>query len=561
VSAEEQPVLDVDYAALRDVFEAEAGEALDTMEQALLTLEAHPDAEAEIGTLFRLAHTLKGNAASMRLETLSEVTHVLEDVLDRRRNHLLEMTDEVVTLLLESVDALREMLPAADEGAPLAPRHAALLARLRGLTLAVSPERVTSRSEGGPEPGSGAPSQELARSRTLRVGVATLDRLLDLTGEIAVARGRLRLRLERDATVSRPVLEAHREADRLHAELQELVMRVRMVPLAPRLARYGRVVRDAAAAVGKSARLELRGDDVAVDTKVAEAITDPLTHLVRNAVAHGIETPALRRAAGKDPRGRVAIVATREPGSILIEVSDDGAGLDRDRILEAARLRGLLTAEVMGREAAVPERLIFEPGFSTATEVSELSGRGVGLDVVRRNVEALRGSLDVTTRPGHGTRFLIRLPLTLAIIQGFGVSVADETFIVPLESVMACLELPATAAPGRLTGILNLRGESLPFVRLRRQLQVEGETPSREHVVVVRHRERRVGIVADRLLGDIQSVVKPLARPFRNVPGVAGTTILGDGRVALLLDVAALVEEAAGAAVSHSLNRCTRDWR
>jgi two-component system, chemotaxis family, sensor kinase CheA len=279
-----------------------------------------------------------------------------------------------------------------------------------------------------------------------------------------------------------------------------------------------------------------------VDTKVVELIADPLTHLVRNAVAHGIERPDARAAAGKDPCGTVRVQAVRETGRIVVSVSDDGAGLDRARILEAARRRGV--AEEAALAEADVQRLIFEPGFTTASAVDSLSGRGVGLDVVRRNVESLRGSLSVSSVAGQGTTFTIRLPLTLAIIQGFAVAVSDEAFLVPLESVLSCVDVPAGTDITRETGVLDLRGEVIPFVRLRHRLGISGEPPRREHAVIVQHRDRRVGLVADVLLGDTQAVIKPLGRLLRARPGLAGSTIRGNGTVALLLDVSALVEEA-----------------
>jgi two-component system, chemotaxis family, sensor kinase CheA len=531
----------IDYAALLEVFHAEAEEALDAMEQALLRLESQPEDEASVATLFRLAHTLKGNAASLRLPRLTELTHVLEDVLDALRTHTLPAVDGLISLLLEATDGLRELVASADEAGPLKPRHQAVLERLRQALL--SPGERASADAEAPRAAQTAASPAL-RTRTLRIDLATLDSLLDVTGEIAVAHGRLRLALLNDAGRAR---EVHDESERLHAELQRLVIRVRMVPLGPTLSRATRVLRDAAQATGKSARLVLRGEDIEVDTKVAEYIVDPLTHLVRNAVAHGIEAPDARRAAGKPEMGSVVITATREPGCIAIEIEDDGAGLDAERIVEQARTRGLVGPEATSEDAALVQRLIFEPGLTTAASVSELSGRGVGLDVVRKNVEALRGTLRVSTRRGHGTHFTIRLPLTLAIVQGFGVTVSDETFVVPLESVVTCVELGPEQASERELDVLNLRGEALPLLRLRLRLALPGARPEREHVLVVQQDERRVGLVVDRLLGDLQSVIKPLGRLFQGLPGVAGSTILGDGRVALLLDVPALVDEVAAA--------------
>jgi two-component system chemotaxis sensor kinase CheA len=380
-------------------------------------------------------------------------------------------------------------------------------------------------------------------ARTLRVSLETLDRILDLTGEISVERGRLRELLERGKGAASDAAEIHRGSDRLHQELQELVMKARMEPLGAMFRRFARTVRDLSAALGKSARLAIEGEDVEVDAKVIENVRDPLTHLVRNALAHGIEPPDERRARGKDACGVIGLRAWREAGGIVIEVADDGAGLSRERILERARASGL--EPDAGGAAGEWERLIFEPGFSTAAAVTELSGRGVGLDVVQRNIDALRGSVSVASREGEGTSFTIRLPLSLAIVPGFAVATAGETFILPLDGVLECLELPASGLRGREgEGVLSLRGEPLPCRRLRLHFGIPGAVPAREYVVVLAHEGRRLGLVVDGLIGETQAVLKPLGRLLRNLPGLAGSAILGSGRVALMVDLAGLFREA-----------------
>jgi len=393
---------------------------------------------------------------------------------------------------------------------------------------------------------SAIPRAELPQpgARTLRVSLETLDRILDLTGEIAVDRGRLREVLERGDGDGREAAEMHRESDRLHAELQELVMKARMEPLDATFRRFGRTVRDLAAALGKEARLVIEGEDVEVDAKVIEHVRDPLTHLVRNALSHGIEPPAVRSTRGKDPCGVLRLRAFREAGGIVIEVQDDGAGLSSQKIAERARVMGL-PLELEGLPEAELQRLIFEPGFSTASAVTELSGRGVGLDVVRRNVDALRGFVTVSSREGDGTTFTIRLPLSLAIVPGFAVQTAGETYILPLDGVFECVELP----PGELrgpegSGVLSLRGVPLACRRLRRQFRIAEGAPAREYVVVVGHEGRRLGLVVDELIGESQAVLKPLGRLFRDVAGLAGTAILGSGRVALMIDLPELFREA-----------------
>jgi len=314
------------------------------------------------------------------------------------------------------------------------------------------------------------------------------------------------------------------------------------------------VVRDVSRDLNKTVRLEITGGETELDKTVVEKIGDPLMHLVRNAMDHGLEAAEERLAAGKPAEGRLKLHAYHDSGSIVMEVSDDGRGLDRDAILGKARERGLV-----GEETALSEReihqLIFEPGFSTAEAVSNLSGRGVGMDVVRRNIEALRGTVDVYTEPGHGTKFVIRLPLTLAIIDGFLVRVGGAFYVIPLDMVLECVELSGGNAEQRSRSYMNLRGDALPFLRLRNQFAVDGPAPDRENIVVVRYGTQQAGLVVDELLGEFQTVIKPLGKVFQYLRGVSGSTILGSGEVAVILDVPVLV----GLAVEQGAAQCASD--
>jgi two-component system chemotaxis sensor kinase CheA len=544
--------LGIDRELLVQTFLAEAEETFGRMEQALVALEARPGDEEILHALFRDAHTLKGGAALVGFDGVRDLAHDLEDVLERLRVRSLGVTDALVTLLLRSVDVLRQAVGAAAAGTEgESPAALAFRRRLSDAAQAAgssagaggpgAPLPPRGGGDGGHEPA--APSHG-SGARTLRVDVAKLDRMLDLAGEIAVARGRLTDLLEqRGGDGAEHLLEAHREADRLYQDLQELIMQARMVPIGPTFHPHARTVRDAASALGKRARLVVEGEDVEVDTAVIEHIRDPLTHMVRNALHHGIESPEARRARGKPPVGTVVLRAFHEAGSMVIQVADDGGGLDRARIAARAVAQGLAVeaARVTDEEAA---RLVFEHGFSTADRVTELSGRGVGMDVVRRNVEALRGSVTVRSEPGVGTEITLRVPLTLAIIQGFKVGVADETFILPLDAVVECLELPAEqGAAGAPCGILNVRGAPLPYLRLRDHFGLGGARPARENVVVVRHGAHTAGVAVDALHGESSTVIKPLGRMFGGVVGISGSSILGNGRVALILDVGGLLRE------------------
>lgn len=529
-----------DREQLLQTFLAEAAEHLRTMEEGLVLLESRPGDTETVNEIFRLAHSLKGDAALVGFPRIAELAHVLEDVLERLRDGGLAVTAELVNTLLQAVDGLRAMLHAAAAGD--ADPSADVGAVLHALAAAAAGDAVA--PETGHTPAREQAHAAEAEARTLRIDVAKLDRMLNLTGEIAIARGRINQMLESLGQMGRDILEAHREADGLQLELQEQVMKARLVPVGPLFKQYGRTVRDLAQAHGKSVTLDVEGGDVEVDTRVVERLRDPLTHMIRNTIDHGIESAELRSALGKAPEGRLTLRAAHEGGLIVIQVVDDGAGFNRRRIAERARETGL---------AAAPEQLpdsellslVFAPGFSTAEAITDLSGRGVGMDVVRRNIESLRGTLSIESVEGVGSTITIRLPLTLAIIDGFGVGVGDETYVLPLDAVRECLALPAdTHEDGNGRGVMELRGKPLPYLRLRSLFSHAGAVPARQHVVVVSHEGTEAGIAVDALYGESQAVIKSLGRNLGTLPGVSGSTILGSGRVALILDVAQLLSMA-----------------
>jgi two-component system chemotaxis sensor kinase CheA len=340
-------------------------------------------------------------------------------------------------------------------------------------------------------------------------------------------------------TIRDSVSEAQDEVTRLIDEVRHSALALRMVPIGMTLRRFERVVRDVCVDLGKEVHLTITGGDAEMDKALVERISDPLLHLVRNSLDHGIEPPEERRRAGKPAAGVLRLHAYHDAGSIVIEVSDDGRGLDRDRILAKGVERGLVPAGAAPSDSEV-FGLIFQPGFSTAEKVSNLSGRGVGMDVVRRNVTALRGSIEVESVRGQGATIRIRLPLTLAIIDGFLVAVGTSSFVVPLDRVTECVEFPPEQCD---RNCMDLRGEVLPFIRLRQLFGIDGEPARRQSVVVVEQSGQRTGLVVDALLGEFQTVIKPLGPLFSTLRCVSGSTILGNGDVALILDVGPLVTE------------------
>jgi two-component system, chemotaxis family, sensor kinase CheA len=393
-----------------------------------------------------------------------------------------------------------------------------------------------------PAAGAAAVAAGQPRSRggaTLRVDAEKMDHHINLVGELVVASAGARLAAQRGEAAA--MREAAATLSQLVEAVRDSALNLRMVPIGATFERFQRVVRDTSRELGKEIELALHGGETELDKTVVERIGDPLTHLVRNAMDHGIETAELRRARGKPAAGKLLLNAYHDAGNIVIEVADDGGGLDRGKILRKARERGLVAADAELADHEI-DRLIFEPGFSTADAVSQLSGRGVGMDVVRSNIEALRGSVSVASEPGQGSTVRIRLPLTLAIIDGFLVGVGDNAYVIPLELVDECIEL-GSEHQGAAEGCLNLRGEVLPFRRLREQFAVDGAAARRESVVVVRHGERKAGFVVDRLMGEFQTVIKPLGKVFGGLSGVTGFTILGGGDIALILDVSGLIQQ------------------
>lgn len=531
---------------LRELFAQEFDERLAAFEQALVALEQRPDDPEPLHELFRVAHTIKGSAAMVGLDRVADYAHSLEDALDMMRDGLLPVTALRVTMLLQIGDALRELLAAESSGraTQIRSHDRALITRLiRGTAEGSAPVADAAAPQMAME---SAPALvTTTRGRGLRVGMEKLDAMLDLTGEIIVAKGQLEETLSDPAATPAQARGALEGLDRVLSALQERVMQLRLVPIGPLFRQHVRTVRDVGVTQGKLIRLEVEGEDVEMDAAIVERLRDPLTHLVRNALDHGVEYPAARHGAGKDPCATITLRARHEGGAVVVEVSDDGAGVQRQRVLSVARQRGLTGADGPLDDAEVL-RLITTPGFSTASEVTDLSGRGVGMDVVRRELSAVRGTLELSSVEGVGTTMRARLPLTVAIIDGFVVGAGDERYVIPIDAVSECVSLDADARDGASTGLARVRDAAIPFVRLRDAFAIGGTPPARESVVVVHDRGRRVALVVDDLLGEAQAVVKPLDALLAGAPGVSATTVTRDGRVSLVVDVPALLARVSG---------------
>jgi two-component system chemotaxis sensor kinase CheA len=378
-------------------------------------------------------------------------------------------------------------------------------------------------------------------AKSIRVDAEKLDSLINLVGEMVIAGAGSALFAYTSGDSA--LIESVSTLNRLVEEVRDSALRLRMVQIGDTFNRFQRVVRDVSKELNKEINLVITGAETELDKTVIEKIGDPLMHLVRNAMDHGIESAEVRIKNGKPAAGTLRLNAYHDSGSIVIEVADDGAGLNRDRILRKAVEKGLVQEGAQLDDQEI-YNLIFEPGFSTADSVSNLSGRGVGMDVVKRNIEALRGLVELDSQPNTGTTFRVRMPLTLAIIDGFQVGVEKSAFVIPLDMVLECVELNESHRQTSANrNYINLRGEVLPFIRLRDLFKVGGRPPRRENVVVVQYGGSKAGLVVDQLLGEFQTVIKPLGRIFTHVKGVSGSTILGNGAVALILDVPGLVQE------------------
>lgn len=411
--------------------------------------------------------------------------------------------------------------------------------------------KIERRTERADRRNSGRDRRGAEETRFVKVRADKLDHLIDLIGELVIAGSGAQMVANHEGSPA--FLEATQRVADLVQATRDGALALRMVPVGETFARFQRVVRDTSKQLGKEIEFTVTGGDTELDKSMVEVLADPLMHLVRNSLDHGIETPGERESNGKARLGHLGLNAYHEAGSIVIEVSDDGRGLRRERILGKAIERGLVTPEAQLTDAEVWQ-LIFAPGFSTAEQVTDLSGRGVGMDVVRRNIESLRGQISLVSSEGRGTTTQIRLPLTLAMIDGFLTMVGGVYYVLPLAVVAECIDVPRECreAADRTCGTFDLRGEVLPYLDLARFYGADSSDNRRRSLIVVRDGNVRIGLVVDRLLGEHQTVIKPLAGIFRHLKALAGSTILGSGDVALVLDMQGLVTAATQAGASLS---------
>ncbi|MCC6537700.1 MAG: chemotaxis protein CheW [Bryobacterales bacterium] len=573
-------------------FLIESSENLSRLDQEMVELETRPRDASLLASIFRTIHTIKGTCGFLGFGTLEAITHYAENLLSMLRNGELELTPHRVSLILETVDATRrELLSIEQSGNESGANYEDLRLRLQAASNAdaappaAPPAALPAASEEPSQPAAAAPPVETARTpvavdaapppeppagesapepaqaadspaqrgpaaadSNIRVDVGQLDRLMNLVGELVLARNQI---LQVSARGEDPVLTAtSQRLNLITSQLQEGVMKTRMQPIGVVWNKLPRVVRDLSASCGKQIRLEMDGADTELDKSIIEAIKDPLTHIVRNCCDHGIERPEVRVGRGKSAQGTLQLRAFHEGGQVNIEIIDDGGGIDPGKVKAKALSRGLIRpeqAEAMGDREAV--NLVFLPGFSTAEQVTNISGRGVGMDVVKTNIEKIGGTVDLLSRAGEGTTVRLRIPLTLAIIPGLVVGSGGERFVIPQVSLLELLRLEGEAIQQieRLHGapVYRRRGTLLPLAYLNQVLQlrpaaVKAGTDPTLNIVVLQAEDRQFGLVVDAVHDTQEIVVKPLGKALKGVACYAGATIMGDGKVALILDVMGL---------------------
>lgn len=552
-------------------FLVESRENLNQLDRDFVALEQHPRDPKLLGAIFRCVHTIKGTAGFLGLVKLEALTHIGESQLSRLRDGVLTLDSQLTSALLAMVDAIRRILTlletSGNEGdedftsivadlsrigvppSKSAPTESALKAPLPvPLSDAQPLEAVASATDAATD-AAGKASGGVADT-AIRVDVGLLDRVMNLVGELVLARNQIMQYgiTSKDAGF----INASQRLNLLTTELQAGVMKTRMQPIGNVWNRFPRIVRDLANVCGKKVTLDLDGTETELDRSIIEAIKDPLTHAVRNAVDHGIENQETRRLAGKQPIGRVLLRAYHEGGQVNIEVSDDGGGLPVEKIRARALERGLVTAE---RAARMSERevahLIFLPGFSTAEQVTNVSGRGVGMDVVKTNIEKIGGTVDISSRPGQGTTLKIKIPLTLAIIPALIVTSGGERFAIPQVNLLELVRLEGAQARRGIeslhgANVYRLRGNLLPLVFLNGALALPAPETGEDvcNIVVLQADDRQFGLVVDGISDTEEIVVKPLGKELKGISSFAGATIMGDGRVALILDVLGIAQRA-----------------
>jgi len=593
--------IDCEDQELLEGFLAETTELLEKLDDDLVSLEKTPDDSELMNRIFRSIHTVKGASSFLGFDQLVKVTHKTEDVLNRLRKGELTLNPEIMDVVLEAVDLVKTLVSDIKAGEIVEREMESTICKLipflsESATEAtvLAPVFVPRREESEPQPAAppqpepaGMPAEiapapklkalpvtdparkqpakgeDLADNSTVRVDVKRLDDLMNQVGELVLERNRM-IQLHSDyqsgldpASFGDDFGKLSKRLNFVTSELQMQVLKMRMLPVEKVFKKFPRIVRNLARDLGKEVDLQIIGEETELDRSVVDEIGDPLIHLIRNALDHGLETPDERLASGKDRTGTVVLSAAHEGNQIVISIKDDGRGIDPERISRKALEKGLITEEQllsMGSREILD--LLFLPGFSTKEQATDLSGRGVGMDVVRTNIRKLNGIIEIKNEIGKGSEFILKLPLTLAIIQSLLVEVEREVYSIPLASVIETMRV--NKSDFHMVGgqeVLKLRDYVLPLLRLQRSFGCEETTADRStcYVVIVGVAEKRIGLVVTRLLGQQEVAIKSLGKFLANLPGIGGSTIMGDGRVALIVDPMGLIGGADATGVRKSV--------
>jgi len=570
-------------------FVMESLDGLETVEVSLMDLEENPGDSESINAIFRSFHTIKGVSAFLGFMRINALAHRSENLLDKIRSGELDIRPRIVDVILDAVDLLKQLIQGVKTGlesgtgmdiglaiAPLIARIEAIqnvddACRPIGEIMIASGDLNEEKLNQALEKQKAQPDKKLgeilvdsgqatakqvaaalreqnkclAQRTELQVKVDTkkLDNLVDMTGELVIAQSILRQHPHIVASRDQTLLHTLGQLSQITSTLQTMTMSLRMVPIKSTFQKMVRLVRDLARNSGKQVRLTMSGEDTEIDRNVVDELYEPMVHMIRNSMDHGLELPAERERAGKDPGGEINLRAFHRGGNIVVEISDDGRGLNRERIIEKARANGLITDESKLTEDDI-YNLIFQPGFSTAREVSEISGRGVGMDVVKQAIEKLRGRVDIQTWPGQGSTFVISLPLTLAIIEGMVVRIGSDRYVIPALSIIESFR-PARDQYATVNGrgeMIQTRGKLVPLVRLNKYFNCafDADHPWEGLVVTVEYDGKYLCLLLDELLGKEEVVIKSMGAYLQNVKGIAGGAIMGDGRVGLILDMAGI---------------------
>jgi len=551
-------------------FLIESNENLGRLDQEMVQLEQRPKDATLLASIFRSIHTLKGTCGFLGFSTIEAITHHAETILGQVREGERELTPDLVSIILETVDAVKVELGSIErtnkesgEGYQELIRRLEAAAEGRAPAVQSSVEAAVPVLAGGePSAAEGAAKGSAVADSTIRVDVSLLDKLMNLVGELVLARNQV---LQFTSRIEDSSLNAtSQRLNLITSELQEGVMKTRMQPIGVVWNKLPRVVRDLSALCGKQVALEMDGAETELDKTIIEAIKDPLTHIVRNACDHGIEPAEDRLRLGKPAQGRLTLRAFHEGGNVNIEIADDGSGIDGQRVKAKAIQQGLVREDqverMTDREIA---NLVFLPGFSTAREVTSISGRGVGMDVVKTNIEKIGGTVDLVSRRGLGTTIRIKIPLTLAIIPGLVVSVREERFVIPQTSLLELVRLEGEESRRLIewvghTPLYRRRGNLLPLAFLDRVLHLDdasGAVADVLNIVVLQAEDRQFGLVVDRVNDTQEIVVKPLGKQMKGLNCYAGATIMGDGRVALILDVMGIAQRSGVLSEGRNSNR------